>query len=201
MEETPDDLAGTITRLLRAARAGDVAARDAVYERAYLLLQRIASAQLRATGRERILQATALVNQAYARLSEREALSVQDRREFIGLFSRAIHHELIDHIRAENAKKRGGGQPRELFIDLAIDDKTINVDIEALRVALNAYQAHDPDGAEVVRLRFFMGLSMRETADTMGCTLGEVRGHWRYARSWLLEQIGSSDLPDQDDVS
>lgn len=189
---------GTITSLLREARCGDARAREAVFAEAYDHLRRIAAAHLRSTGHERILQATALVNEAYARLSDAETLAAQDRRDLFRAFSRAIHHELVDHIRAENAQKRGGGRGRELLTDIPVDGGTMTLDLIELRAALEELERHDPEGAEVVRLRFFAGKSLRQTADILGCTLAAVRGHWSYAQVWLVDRLGraASDGPE-----
>lgn len=181
---------GTITMLLREARSGDARAREAVFAEAYDQLRRIAAAHLRCTGRERILQATALVNEAYAKLSDSEALDARDRRDFFHAFSRAIHHELVDHIRAENAQKRGAGRERESLTDIPVDGSTMTLDLIELRAALEELERQDPDGAEVVRLRFFAGKSLRQTADILGCTLAAVRGHWAYAQAWLIDRLG-----------
>lgn len=183
---------GTITSLLREARSGDARAREAVFTEAYDHLRRIAAAHLRSTGHERILQATALVNEAYARLSDSETLDARDRRDLFRAFSRAIHHELVDHIRAENAQKRGGGRGRESLTDIPVDGATMTIDLIELRAALEELERHDPDGAEVVRLRFFAGKSLRQTAEILGCTLAAVRGHWAYAQAWLADRLGAS---------
>lgn len=181
---------GTITNLLREARGGDARAREAVFTQAYDHLRRIAAAHLRCTGHERILQATALVNEAYARLSDDEALAAQDRRDLFRAFSRAIHHELVEHIRAENAQKRGGGRARVPLTDFPVDGSTFTLDLAELKVALEELEQRDPDGAAVIRLRFFAGKSLREAAEILGCTLAAVRGHWSYAQAWLVDRLG-----------
>jgi RNA polymerase sigma factor (TIGR02999 family) len=116
-------------------------------------------------------------------------LDATNRRHFFFMFQRAMHDALAAHVRSESAQKRGGGRERIGLIEFEADGDTFAVDILDLRAALEELRQTDPDGAQVIMLRFFGGRSLDETAAIMECTFATARRHWEYARAWLHERL------------
>lgn len=131
------------------------------------------------------LQATALVHEAYVRLSDQETPKWDSKAHFYGAAALAMRRILVERARAKNAAKRGGSRKRLDIeeIDLATADES--VDWLALDEALTALQAHDPALHEVVMLRFFAGLSVEETADAINRSDRTVKRMWSDSRDWL----------------
>jgi RNA polymerase sigma factor (TIGR02999 family) len=151
--------------------------------------------QLRAIARHRIaneapghtLQATALVHEVWLKLSSTGGLgSVLDRRQFVFLAAEAMRRVLIDHARSRNRLKRGGGQARRTLADVAdlaaCENPQEIVDLDA---AIHRFEQEHEQAAKVVKLRFFVGLSIPETAEAMGISESAVKRDWTFARAWL----------------
>lgn len=190
MSDAQDDIAeelGSITSLLRQTREGDHSARSELLGRIYDELRRMAERRLgRAAGE--LLQPTALANAACERLLLRETWPAADRSELFRIVGSAVRDAFVEHLRREGAVKRGGRHRRVEFNDQA-DERMSPVDLIDLNDALASLSGIDPDGAEVVKLRFFAGCTLQEVAETMGCSLAVTRGHWDFARAWLHERL------------
>jgi RNA polymerase sigma factor (TIGR02999 family) len=159
-----------------------------LFQAAYDELRQVAAGQLAREGVALTLTATALVHEAYLRLSRR-AVPWQGRTHFLRAAARAMRHILVSHARGKNRLKRGGGPQRVDLdgLDLAVlppDD-----DLLALDEALSALAAEDPLFTEVVELRYFAGADWAEVAETLGTSVEEVKRHWAYARAWLFDHI------------
>ena len=187
-----------ITELLDRWHAGDAAAFETLVERVYAELRRIADGVLRGERAEHTLQPTALVHEAYLRLTGVRELKLQNRRHFYGAAAKAMRRILVDHARHRNALKRGGADVRHVPIDEARDapaDLGLGFDIERLDQALGALASAAPDKARIVELRYFAGLSIEETAALLEIAPATVKRHWAFARAWLYRELSDSPSP------
>jgi RNA polymerase sigma factor (TIGR02999 family) len=158
---------------------------DAVYKQ----LRAIAQQRMQAEGPGHTLQATALVHEAFLRISQDRQVPFQSRAHFFAAAAEAMRRILIDHARAKGAVKRGGGLQRA---PLSVVDLAIGCDhseILALDEALARLEQAEPEVAMVVRLRFFAGLSGDDTAEALGMSARQVDRVWSYARAWLLREM------------
>ena len=179
-----------VTALLRAWGGGDREAGERLMPLVYRELRRQAARYLRRERRDHTLPATALVHEAFLRLVGDQA-PWANRGHFFGVAARVMRQVLVDHARRHGAAKRGGGWARvslegQAAARLAPDGKT---DLVALDRALEELAALDAGKARVVELRFFGGLSIEETAETLGISTSTVSREWRMARAWLHRQI------------
>ncbi len=156
----------------------------------YTELRRIAAGYMRQERADHTLQTTALVHEAYLRLSSRDVQSFPSRADFFAAAAQAIRRVLIDHARARNAIKRGGAQPQRLQVaadELAAGDA--GIDLLDLDTALNQLADLSPRQARVVELRFFGGMSEEEIAQTLGISRRTTQEDWRGARAWLQRAL------------
>jgi len=178
-----------VTGLLRAWRGGDRAAEEALLEALYDDLHRRAAGLLRQERRDHTLRPTALVNEAYLRLLDQRTVDWKDRAHFLAIAARTMRRVLLDHARKHQAGKRGDGRrpiPLELAGELGSER---HADLIALDDTLEALQEFDPEGARVVELKFFGGLTTEEAAEVLGCSPSTVERSWRAARAWLYAQL------------
>ncbi len=159
---------------------------DAVYQQ----LRAIAQQRMMAENAGHTLQATALVHEAFFRIGKDRTVPFKSRAHFFATAAEAMRCILIDHARAKGAAKRGGGARRT---PLSVVDLAAECDlgeILALDEALRRLEVVEPDVANVVRLRFFAGLSGEDTAEALGISARQVDRIWAYARAWLLREMG-----------
>jgi RNA polymerase sigma factor (TIGR02999 family) len=135
------------------------------------------------------LQATALVNEAYLRLVDAKGVSWQDRAHFLAVAARAMRRILVDHARARQAGKRGGQAMRVTFDEALVVTDEVSRDFGALDDALRALATFDERKSRVVELRFFGGLSVKETALVLGVSAATVMGDWKLAKAWLQREM------------
>ncbi|HWL94622.1 MAG TPA: ECF-type sigma factor [Phycisphaerae bacterium] len=183
---------GTITNFLKDVREGRAGAPDQLFDHIYDVLKMIARSHLK-KHRAGALQATDLVNAAYERLAAKEMIGAEDRRQFFFLLSRAMHDVLVEQVRSDLARKRGGGAKRMPLIEIAIEDHARQVQVLDLHEALADLGAADPVAARVVMLRFYASMSLEEAATTIGSTFAVTRRHWEYAKAWLHERLTRKD--------
>lgn len=165
----------------------------------YEELKRMAHARMSRERGDHTLQTTALVNEAFLRLCREQQCHLSDRRLFFPAAAQAMRRILIEHARGKRRLKRGGG-PGGRVNRISLDtlqwlgednlDQTLTFD-EALR----RLEQEAPDEAQIVRLRFFAGLSNEETADVLGVSLSTVERRWRWARAWLWRELRDSVEP------
>jgi RNA polymerase sigma factor (TIGR02999 family) len=186
---------GEATVLLSAVAEGDAHASDRLLELVYAELRRLAEGAL---GGERVghtLQPTALVHEAWLRLVDQES-GWRNRSHFLGVASLAMRRILVDHARARQRDKRGGGAERDpLHSDLVDAGSGLDLDVLALNEGLEALEAHSQRAARVVELRFFAGLTEEEAAEVLGVTRPTVTRDWRAARAWLSNRM-QRDTPE-----
>jgi RNA polymerase sigma factor (TIGR02999 family) len=190
-----------ITRLLERARAGDGGARDELFGIVYADLRQAAEGLLAAGNWPRdAMGGTELVNTACMRLLDRDQMDAENRRHFFFLLGRAMHDVLVEEARSATAAKRGGGKRPGTLVEFAVDGETTVVGMLELSAAIAELHEADPEAARVVRLRYFCGRSLRDTAELMGSSLAVTRRHWDYARAWLRVRLGGErkggDEPD-----
>lgn len=182
MREPSDGGGGEVTRLLRAARAGDPDALERAVPLVYDELRALAERQLRGERSGHTLGATALVHESYLRLVGTAAVSATDRAHFLAIASRSMRQVLVDHARRVTAEKRGGGWARTTLTDHA---GPVDVAPEELVTLDEAIAGLDPRQRQVVECRFFGGMEEREIAEALGVSERTVRRDWVKARAWL----------------
>ncbi|MEZ5330324.1 MAG: sigma-70 family RNA polymerase sigma factor [Verrucomicrobiales bacterium] len=166
---------------------GKAAARDELVSAVYEQLRKIAQVRMNAERPDHTLQATALVHEAYLRL-ERDlgGALIRNRSDFFGAAAEAMRRILIDHARRRGSLKRGGGWRKVPIQNVADLAETADPDqILAVDEAYQILTVEQPLFAEVVRLRFFGGLSVEETAEVLGISPPTVKRRWRLARAML----------------
>jgi len=205
---------GDITVLLRASAGGDDGALSALWERVYREVHELASRRLVRESDAVNLQATMLVHETFRRVHGGGggdgggdegvgAVGFENRRHFFGSVSRAMERVLIDHARSRGRLKRGGGSRRvELSIaegELADFDRASEAGgtVEALEL-LERFSREEGMGrcAEVVRLRFVLGLTVPQTAGVLGVSERTVKSDWAFARAWLGERLSGGSSAD-----
>lgn len=177
-----------VTQLLQAIEAGDESARERLVSRLYSELHALATARLRRERPGHTLQPTELVNEAYLRL-DRGQLRFDNRGHFFAAAARAMRRVLVEHARKRASAKRGAGAAPVTFDDLRFVSGTPDLNVMALDQALRALREHDERLAQVVELRYFLGLSIPETAVAMGSSPATVKRDWTYGRAWLYEAM------------
>ena len=173
----------------------DRQATDELLPLVYEELRRLADRFLAAEQRGATLQPTALVHEAYLRLAGSDRARWENRAHFFGAAARAIRRILVDRARARGAVRRGGDRPLRLDTDAPLAEPGPSLDVLALDEALAKLTSIDPQKARVVELRFFGGLSVDETAATLGISPSTVDRDWAFARAWLHRAIGAEGHP------
>jgi RNA polymerase sigma factor (TIGR02999 family) len=181
---------GNVTQLMVSASCGDRAAAEKLLPLVYDQLKSMARQRMAGERRDHTLQPTALVHEVYMKLVGTADVGWEGRAQFFFAAAQAMRRILIDHARAHGNEKRGGGRVRlpANLIDLACDEQVVN--ILAIDDALNRLEEVSPGVGQVVRLRFFAGLSIEETAETLGVSPRTVKRDWTYARAWLSRELG-----------
>lgn len=180
----------TATTLLESSEAGDPAALDQLVAFLYDELREMARRQLAREHRVPTLHTTELVHEVYLRLADGGGVSERGRAYFFGAAARAMRRVLVDSARRRTAAKRGGGAARVSLDEshgLAVDlyaGELLDVDH-----ALTVLEAEHPRLARVVELRFFGGLGVEETAETLGVSPRTVKSDWALARAWLYNLL------------
>ncbi len=178
-----------VTRLLNAIAAGNPAAAGELLPRVYDELRRLAAAKLAREGPGQTLEPTALVHEAYLRLVGPDgALHFDSRRHFFAAAAEAMRRVLVENARRKGSAKHGGGRRRVDLDQVAAPDSSFE-DLVSLDEALERLRAESPARAELVKLRFFAGLTMAEAAEVLGVSLATAERHWAYARAWLYAAL------------
>ena len=178
-----------ITELLNRWSNGEEDARDELMRLVYNELHRIAVHYLHRERREHTLQPTALVNELFLKFSEQQRMSWQNRAQFFGVAAQLMRRILVDYARAHKASKRGGDRFCVSLKNIAAFGAQPDVDLLALHDALNQLEQIDPEQARIVELRFFGGLTIRETVEVMGISHATVERELRLAKAYLKCEI------------
>jgi RNA polymerase sigma factor (TIGR02999 family) len=185
--EKPD-----VTQLLADWQRGDQEAFDRLVPLVYDELRRVARARLRTERDSHTLQTTALVHEAYVRLVDLNRMTLRNRTHFFAMASRLMREILIDHARRNNAHKRGGAAEIVSLDDVDPEAGGEAFDLLALDEALRQLDGVDPRLGQVVELRFFGGLSIAETAETLDVSPATVERDWVVAKAWLHQRLSSA---------
>ena len=180
-----------ITLLLRALEDGEKEAADRLFEVVYQELRKIARRQLQAAPWGETLNTTALVHEAYLKLSRDSGWTVRDRFHFFALTARAMREVLIDHARTRMRQKRGGGVKALDLDEVQIPVAEKAEELVALDEALERLETVDPELSRLVEWRFFAGLTVEEIASTLEVSERTVKRHWRTARAFLYQELAA----------
>ena len=181
-----------VTELLVRWRGGDKAALDQLMPLVYGELRRIANRYLQGERSDHTLQSTALVHEAYVRLTQQDLPQWQNRAHFFAVAAQLMRQILVDHARGHRASKRGG-DAFKLALDEAEEQPQVrDVDIVALDDALKSLATMDVQQSRVVELKFFGGLSIEDTAVVLGISVSTVKRDWVTARAWLYRELNRS---------
>lgn len=174
--------------LLELKDGGDISARllPLVYDE----LRRLAQSYLRSERPDHTLQPTALVHEAYLRLVDQSRVEWQSRAHFYAVAAQMMRRILIDHARSHATEKRGGSGKRLSLDEAAFLPEERAADLVALDEALKQLAATDERKSRVVELRFFGGLSVKETAEVLGVHVATVERDWVVAKAWLYREVG-----------
>jgi RNA polymerase sigma factor (TIGR02999 family) len=185
-----------VTRILSAIEQGDARAAEQLLPLVYDEQRRLAARSLAREAPGQTLQATALVHEAYLRLVDRdEPLEWNGRAHFFRVAAEAMRRILVDRARGKRSRKRGGGR-RPVDLDLVAEVVEGPADeVEAVDAALEQFARHDPAKAELVKLRYFAGLTVEEAAELLGISRATADRHWRYAKTWLYCAMTRADPP------
>ena len=164
-------------------------------EQTYAELHRLAAHYIRREAHKSV-QATELINEAYLRLAKDAPRRFENRPHFVAIAAIAMRRLLVERARARRAAKRGGAGLAQVTLDdalLADGGEAAQIDLLALDAALEDLARHDPQQARVVELRYFGGLSIEETAETLEVSPATVKREWVFAKAWLLRALQGSD--------
>ncbi len=181
-----------ITLLLHAWGKGSDDALEELIPAVYLELRQMARRALRGERQDHTLEPTALVHEAYFRLSSQERIQWRNREQFLGISAQLMRRILVDHARRKQAAKRGGERFAVTLEDgMALaEDKA--VDLIVLDDALERLRELDPRQAKIVEMRYFAGLKIDETATALGVSVRTVKREWQMARAWLRREVTRS---------
>jgi RNA polymerase sigma factor (TIGR02999 family) len=184
-----------VTRVLSAIKQGDAQAAQQLLPLVYDELRKLAAKKLAQEKPGQTLQGTALVHEAYLRLvGESEEPHWNSRGHFFAAAAEAMRRILVEQARHKRSAKAGGQRQRVELHEEQVAAPSRNVDLIALDEALNKLASHDRRKAELVKLRFFAGLTIRQAAAALGIAESTADADWAYAKSWLrLELAGASD--------
>jgi RNA polymerase sigma factor (TIGR02999 family) len=179
-----------VTQILSQIEQGDPSAANQLLPLIYDELRKLAAARLAAENPGQTLQATALVHEAYVRLVDVQAAQRWDSRgHFFAAAAEAMRRLLIDSARKKARQKRGGKLERLNIDALDIADHASPEELLMIDEALVGLAKHDPSAAEVVKLRYFAGLTINEAAESLGMSARTAYRHWNYARAWLSAEL------------
>jgi RNA polymerase sigma factor (TIGR02999 family) len=181
-----------VTELLVRWRGGDKAALDALMPLVYSELRRIANRYLQGERSDHTLQSTALVHEAYVRMTNQQLPQWQNRAHFFAVAAQLMRQILVDYARTHRASKRGGDAYKLALEDAEEQHQPVDLDIVALDDALKTLAAMDSQQSRVVELKFFGGLSNEDTAEVLGVSTSTVKRDWTTARAWLFRELNRS---------
>jgi RNA polymerase sigma factor (TIGR02999 family) len=184
-----------VTRLLQGAAQGDPASANQLFDLVYAELRNIAVQKMATERPEHTLQPTALVNEAYLRLGGAQGLKFENRAHFFASAAEAMRRILVDSARRNRQLKRGGDQERVELFETRIAAPIEDEKLLQVHEALDLLAKEDAMKAEVVKMRYFIGLQHQEIADALGVSEPTVRRHWAVARVRLFELIGQPPAP------
>jgi RNA polymerase sigma factor (TIGR02999 family) len=186
----PSESVQHITELLRAAQAGDAAAAERLLAVVYEQLHQLARARMVHLPPGQTLQSTALVHEAYLRLTDKTDVAWESRKHFFFAAARAMRDILVEQARRKAGPVHGGNRHRQELDEACAVIEPPGEDVLAVHEAVQELGKQDPLKAKIVLLRYFSGMTTDETADVLGLAASTLDRKWRYIRAWLLERLG-----------
>ena len=180
---------GELTVILKRLEQGDPQAADELLPLVYEELRQLAAQKMAREHPGQTLQATALVHEAWLRLGGEAQPEWQNRAHFFAAAAEAMRRILIDNARRKQAQRHGGGLVRIDFDGLELAAGMEDESLIALHEALERFAAHDAVKAELVKLRFFGGLTLEQASKVLGFSEPTAKRYWSYARAWLFREI------------
>jgi len=190
-----------VTRLLLDWGNGNVAALEQLTPLVYEELRRLAHQHMNRERRDHTLQTSALINEAFLRLTQQREMHWQNRAQFFSIASRLMRRVLIDYARARNFQKRGAGAKQVSLSEAAYVSQERAEELVALDEALNTLAGFDERKSKVVEMRFFGGMSVEETAAALDVSTNTVKRDWSTAKAWLYRRIKKQAQAHQIDFS
>jgi len=191
-----DQRSESVTAVLRAAEAEGVDPVERLFPLIYDDLRAMAHRQLRREMPGNTLSTTALVHEAYLKMVDRTQVLSRGRAYFFAAAARAMRQILIDSARSRQRLKRGGGAEPVRGDDVTLAVDSFAVELLALDDALGRFSALNPRAARVIEYRFFGGMSVEETAASLGVSPRTVKGDWALARAWLYRALRHDEEPE-----
>lgn len=186
-----------VTQILQQIEQGDPSAAEQLLPLVYDELRKLAAAKLAQERPGQTLQATALVHDAYIRLVDTgRAQQWNSRGHFFGAAAEAMRRILVENARRKNGPEAGGRHQRIELTDVAAEIHSSDLNLLALSEALDQLTAKDPRAAQVVKLRYFAGLTRKQVAEALGVSLATADNDWAYAKGWLKAYLSKSPQPD-----
>ena len=182
-----------ITELLIEWNNGDQSSLDKLLPLVERALHRLAHSYMRREHPGHTLQTTALINETYLRLVDQKKVQWQNRAHFFGIAGRIMRRVLLNYARDQGRYKRGGGALRVSLSDASVVSLEKSEELLALDEALDRLAAFDERKSQVVELRYFGGLSVKETAEVLKVSTITVARDWDFARAWLARELGSNE--------
>jgi RNA polymerase sigma factor (TIGR02999 family) len=180
-----------VTRILNAIEQGNTGAADQLLPLVYEELRLLAAQKLSQERPGQTLQATALVHEAYIRLVGQEERNWDNRRHFFAAAAEAMRRILVDNARQKKSLKRGGHRQRVGLDESVLPDYSARPDdLLALDEALERFSAQDKVKADLVKLRYFAGMTIEQTSEVLGISTATAKRYWTYARAWLIREVG-----------
>jgi len=184
--------AGEVTRIIEAAQQGDPKAADELLPLVYEELRKLAAYKMANEAAGQTLQPTALVHEAWLRLTGNPNTQWNGRAHFFGAAAEAMRRILIDRARSKGREKRGGQRQRVDIEQVTLAVQDADETVLAVHEALDKLAALDPLKARIVKLRYFVGMNHQEMATALGLAEPTIRRHWAFARSWLYAEMKAS---------
>ena len=178
-----------VTRILNRVHDGDPAAAEELLPLVYQELRKLAAQKMAQELPGQTLQPTALVHEAWLRLVEGEDVKWNGRAHFFGAAAEAMRRILIENARRKRAQRHGGGQAKLHIDQTEVAAPAKDEELLAVNEALEKLAARDQQKAELIKLRYFVGLTIEEAADVLGISTATANRWWTYSRAWLYEEI------------
>ena len=178
-----------VTHMLNATDQSKAGAANELLSLVYEELRRLASAKMASEAPGQTLQATALVHEAWLRLTSDDKREWNDRTHFFAAAAEAMRRILVDNVRRKRAQRHGGSLERVAMPEIACAGAQNEDQLLAVNEALEKFAAQDQQKAELVKLRYFVGMTTEEAAEALGISAPTAKRHWAYARAWLAEEI------------
>ena len=183
-----------VTQILNAIEHGDAHAAEELLPLVYEELRKLAAARMANERPGQTLQPTALVHEAWLRLVGKDSdAQFKNRAHFFGAAAEAMRRILIENARRKHAARHGGDQRRVDIQEIEIASEVKGDELLVLDEALNKLDAQDRAKAELVKLHFFAGLTLEDTAEVLGISLATVKRQWTFARAWLYAEFKAAE--------